>query len=296
MGRPRILQINWDRFTPARWGSSSGASGTSCQGNRKFFASPGLPSRRILRFLHRNKVVLIDIPRMGERSRAPCPLDDNPPDYASAPEIRRGVRHRDRTSRTEKSVDHHRRSPAGAGVPAAHPRRSSANVRWKGGSSASASASVTQQPKNVDAKVLAQINTFVVMGLGAYRGDREIIMGSAKQDLSKMEIEIQTLDQGDAIISTIGIRSRSAPDPPVQGLRGPAQPGKEEGYPRGARYRVLTPGIHHPDPGNERERPAGTGFYREVPEVQKPTGVLTVFIRMMDTMMIITETARIYTS
>jgi len=31
------------------------------------------------------------------------------------------------------------------------------------------------------------------------------IMGSAKQDLSKMEIEIQTLDQGEAIISTIGI-------------------------------------------------------------------------------------------
>jgi hypothetical protein len=30
-------------------------------------------------------------------------------------------------------------------------------------------------------------------------------MGSAKQDLSKMEIEIQTLDQGEAIISTIGI-------------------------------------------------------------------------------------------
>jgi hypothetical protein len=30
-------------------------------------------------------------------------------------------------------------------------------------------------------------------------------MGSAKQDLSKMEIEIQTLDTGEAIISTIGI-------------------------------------------------------------------------------------------
>ena len=52
--------------------------------------------------------------------------------------------------------------------------------------------------------MLAQINTFVVMGLGD-RGDRDIIIGSAKQDLSKMEIEIQTLDQGDAIISTIGI-------------------------------------------------------------------------------------------
>jgi hypothetical protein len=63
---------------------------------------------------------------------------------------------------------------------------------------------VTQQPRNIDQKVLAQINTFVVMGLGD-RGDRDIIMGSAKQDLSKMEIEIQTLDQGEAIISTIGI-------------------------------------------------------------------------------------------
>ena len=63
---------------------------------------------------------------------------------------------------------------------------------------------VTQQPKNIDQKVLAQINTFVVMALGD-RGDRDIIMGSAKQDLSKMEIEIQTLDRGEAIISTIGI-------------------------------------------------------------------------------------------
>ncbi len=63
---------------------------------------------------------------------------------------------------------------------------------------------ITQQPKNVDPKVLAQINTFVVMGLGD-RGDRDIIIGSAKQDLSKMEIEIQTLDRGEAIISTIGI-------------------------------------------------------------------------------------------
>jgi len=63
---------------------------------------------------------------------------------------------------------------------------------------------ITQQPKNVDPKVLAQINTFVIMGLGD-RGAREIIMGSAKQDLTKMDIEIQTLDQGDAILSTIGI-------------------------------------------------------------------------------------------
>ena len=63
---------------------------------------------------------------------------------------------------------------------------------------------MTRKPKNIDSKVLARINTFVVMGLGD-RGDRDIIMGSAKQDLSKMAIEIQTLDQGEAIISTIGI-------------------------------------------------------------------------------------------
>jgi DNA helicase HerA-like ATPase len=63
---------------------------------------------------------------------------------------------------------------------------------------------ITQQPKNIDPKILAQINTFVVMALGD-KGDRDIIMGSAKQDLSKMEIEIQTLDRGEAIISTIGI-------------------------------------------------------------------------------------------
>ncbi|MDO8871775.1 MAG: hypothetical protein Q7V05_03470 [Methanoregula sp.] len=37
------------------------------------------------------------------------------------------------------------------------------------------------------------------------RGDRDIIIGSAKQDLSKMEIGIRMLDRGEAIISTIGI-------------------------------------------------------------------------------------------
>ena len=33
--------------------------------------------------------------------------------------------------------------------------------------------------------------------------DRDIIMGSARQDLSKMEIEIQTLGKGEAISSAI---------------------------------------------------------------------------------------------
>ena len=63
---------------------------------------------------------------------------------------------------------------------------------------------ITQQPKNIDPRVLAQMNTFVIMGL-ADRQDREIITSSAKHDLSVLDMEIQTLDRGDAIISTIGI-------------------------------------------------------------------------------------------
>ncbi len=44
----------------------------------------------------------------------------------------------------------------------------------------------------------------IVMGL-ADRQDREIIASSAKHDLRILDTEIQTLDQGEAIISTIGI-------------------------------------------------------------------------------------------
>jgi DNA helicase HerA-like ATPase len=63
---------------------------------------------------------------------------------------------------------------------------------------------ITQQPKNIDARVLAQLNTFVVMGLSD-RGDRDIIASSAKQDLSRLDTEIQTLEAGEAVISTLGI-------------------------------------------------------------------------------------------
>ncbi len=63
---------------------------------------------------------------------------------------------------------------------------------------------ITQQPKNIDKRVLAQVNTYVVMGLSD-REDRTIISGSAKQDLSRLDTEIQTLMRGDAIISTSGI-------------------------------------------------------------------------------------------
>lgn len=63
---------------------------------------------------------------------------------------------------------------------------------------------ITQQPKNIDQRVLAQMNTLFVMGL-ADRHDREIIASSAKHDLRVLDTEIQTLDRGDAVISTVGI-------------------------------------------------------------------------------------------
>lgn len=63
---------------------------------------------------------------------------------------------------------------------------------------------ITQQPKNIDQRVLAQMNTFFVMGL-ADRHDRETIASSAKHDLRVLDTEIQTLDMGDAVISTVGI-------------------------------------------------------------------------------------------
>jgi hypothetical protein len=172
-------------------------------GNRKFFRESGSCVTEILTHLHDNRVVLIDIPRMGERS-----------ELFVLSMITRRIMQAHRKSAEEFGTE---TEPAeqkkvlitieeaqrvlGAGGSSTQVFRECAMEGRKFGVGLCV---VTQQPKNIDQKVLAQINTFVVMGLGD-RGDREIIMGSAKQDLSRMEIEIQTLDQGEAIISTIGI-------------------------------------------------------------------------------------------
>jgi DNA helicase HerA-like ATPase len=172
-------------------------------GNKKFFRESGSCVTEIISHLHDNKVVLIDIPRMGERS-----------ELFVLSMITRRIMQAHRTSAEEFGM---------ATEPAEQKKvlitiEEAQRVLASGGSSTQIFREcamegrkfgvglcvITQQPKNVDAKVLAQINTFVIMGLGD-RGDREIIMGSAKQDLSRMEIEIQTLDRGEAIISTIGI-------------------------------------------------------------------------------------------
>jgi uncharacterized protein len=173
------------------------------QGNRKFFRESGSCVPEILGFLHDNKVVLIDIPRMGERS-----------ELFVLSMITRRIMQAHRKSAEEFGME----TGPGEQKKVLITIEEAQRVLSSGGSSTQVFREcamegrkfgvglcvITQQPKNVDPKVLAQINTFVVMGLGD-RGDREIIMGSAKQDLSRMEIEIQTLDRGEAIISTIGI-------------------------------------------------------------------------------------------
>jgi len=63
---------------------------------------------------------------------------------------------------------------------------------------------ITQQPKLIDKQLLSQFNTLVVMGL-ADRNDRDRLEESAKQDLKAMDTEIQTLQTGEAIISTLNV-------------------------------------------------------------------------------------------
>jgi DNA helicase HerA-like ATPase len=173
------------------------------KGNAAFFRQQGSAVPEIIKNLHDNRVVLIDIPDMGERS-----------ELFVLSVLTRMIMEKHRSEARGFGIDEKQESSHQVLITIEEAQR----VLASGGSSTQVFREcamegrkfgvglcvITQQPKNVDAKVLAQINTFVVMGLGD-RGDREIIMGSAKQDLSRMEIEIQTLDRGEAIISTIGI-------------------------------------------------------------------------------------------
>jgi len=172
-------------------------------GNRTFFKPKGSSLSEIISHLHENRVVLVDIPDMSERS-----------ELFVLSIITRTIMEKHRSEARSFGIDERQESSHQVLITIEEAQR----VLASGGASTQVFREcamegrkfgvglcvITQQPKNIDPKVLAQINTFVVMGLGD-RGDRDIIMGSAKQDLSKMEIEIQTLDRGEAIISTIGI-------------------------------------------------------------------------------------------
>lgn len=63
---------------------------------------------------------------------------------------------------------------------------------------------ITQQPKLIDKQLLSQFNTFIILRL-ADKNDRIRLEESAKQDLSSLDMEIQTLERGEAIISTLKV-------------------------------------------------------------------------------------------
>ncbi|MDG6221277.1 MAG: ATP-binding protein, partial [Candidatus Thermoplasmatota archaeon] len=60
---------------------------------------------------------------------------------------------------------------------------------------------ISQQPKLIDNQIISQFNTLMILGL-ADRRDREILRDSAKQDISKLDNEIQMLMQGEAIVAS----------------------------------------------------------------------------------------------
>ena len=58
---------------------------------------------------------------------------------------------------------------------------------------------ISQQPKLIDNEVMSQFNTLVILGL-ADRQDRERLSSSARQDISKLDYEIQTLMTGEGLV------------------------------------------------------------------------------------------------
>lgn len=166
-------------------------------GNRSFLRQRGSSLKDIIKDLHANKVVLIDIKGMGERSEL-LVLS------ILAREILRIHQGEDGGEPLEKQVlitiDEAQRV-LGPGTGSTRTFRECAMEGRKFGVGLCV---ITQQPRNIDSRILAQINTFVVMGLSD-RNDRATVEGSAKQDLSRMDTEIQTLEVGEAVISTLGI-------------------------------------------------------------------------------------------
>ena len=97
---------------------------------------------------------------------------------------------------------------------------------------------ITQQPKLLDDELLSQFNTFFILGL-ADEKDRNILRSSAKQDISAVGKEIQTLMPGECLIAGLAapfampakvdlyddlVRATPPPPPPRPRPRPPTSP------------------------------------------------------------------------
>jgi len=163
---------------------------------RKQYIKKRTSLANILANLKKGKVVLVDIPRMTDRSElfllsviSRYILDEYKKDLTEAEsrknclitieEAQRVLGAGSNTSRFESIAREGRKFGVGL-------------------------CAITQQPKLIDKQLLSQFNTLVVMGLGD-RNDRRQLEESAKQDLSSLDIEIQTLEKGEAVVSTLDI-------------------------------------------------------------------------------------------
>ncbi len=150
----------------------------------------------ILANLKKGKVVLVDIPRMTDRSElfllsviARYTLDEYKKDLAKGESRKKCLITIEEAQRV-----------LGAGSNTARFE----SIAREGRKFGVGLCAITQQPKLIDKQLLSQFNTLVVMGLGD-RNDRRQLEESAKQDLSSLDIEIQTLEKGEAVVSTLSI-------------------------------------------------------------------------------------------
>ncbi|MFA6372594.1 MAG: ATP-binding protein [Methanothrix sp.] len=151
----------------------------------------------ILANLQKGKVVLVDIPRMSDRSElfllsviSRYILDEYKKEEKEGQESRKNCL---------ITIEEAQRV-LGAGSNTARFE----NIAREGRKFGVGLCAITQQPKLIDKQLLSQFNTLVVMGLGD-KNDRMQLEESAKQDLSSMDIEIQTLEKGEAVVSTLNI-------------------------------------------------------------------------------------------
>jgi len=151
----------------------------------------------ILANLQKGKVVLVDIPRMSDRSElfllsviSRYILDEYKKDEKEGRESRKNCL---------ITIEEAQRV-LGAGSNATRFE----SIAREGRKFGVGLCAITQQPKLIDKQLLSQFNTLVIMGIGD-RNDRQQLEESAKQDLSSMDIEIQTLEKGEAVVSTLNI-------------------------------------------------------------------------------------------
>ncbi|NLX48668.1 MAG: ATP-binding protein [Methanospirillum sp.] len=171
---------------------------TVVEENRVFFHRFGSSIPSILEDLAQNKVVLIDIPGVSERGEL-FALSTMTRAILNAHKLRTLSDEETSHQQVLIAIEEAQRVLAEANQSTQVFRECVMEGRKFG----VGLCLVTQQPKNIDPRILAQLNTYVVMGL-ADQQDRSIVAGNAKQNLASMNNEIQTLPRGDAVISIMG--------------------------------------------------------------------------------------------